>query len=256
MVMVNSVSRASAILKIVGDGKNRLTDISRGLGLNMSTTHRLLKTLEKSGFVIQDPISHQYLLGHLILRLSSNPFIAHQGLGLSPQQEMERLRNLTGETVTINIRIGTRRICLEEMESPHNIKYTIGRGAMAEIYAGSAGKILLAELPKKESEILLGNINLRRIGPNTITDRGRLSKELEKIKKQGFAKSSGEKLEGGVAISAPVRGYICPVAMTLLGPEFRFGPQIMKYVKELKKSAAITSKRIAALSGQGYPPLA
>ncbi len=248
MVMVNSVSRASAILKILGDGKNRLTDISRGLGLNMSTTHRLLKTLEKSGFVIQDPISHQYLLGHLILRLSSNPFIAHQGLGVSAQEEMERLRNLTGETVTINIRIGTQRICLEEIESPHNIKYTIGRGAMAEIYTGSAGKVLLAELSKRELEILLSNIKLQRIGPNTITDKGRLVKELERIRKKGFAKSSGEKLKGGVAISAPIKGYICPVSMTILGPEFRFGSQIMKYVKELKKSAARISKRIASLS--------
>ena len=90
----------------------------------------------------------------------------------------------------------------------------------------------------------LPRIKLRRVGPNTITDRDTLLKELGKIRKQGFAKSIGEKLEGGVAISTPVKGYVCPVSLTLLAPEYRFGHIILKYVQELKKSAVIISKRV------------
>jgi DNA-binding IclR family transcriptional regulator len=92
---------------------------------------------------------------------------------------MKRLRSLTGETVTINIRIGEQRLCVEEMVSFHSIKYTIGRGAVAEIYAGSAGKVLLAELPKIELERLLRNITLRKVAPHTITDKDVLLKELK-----------------------------------------------------------------------------
>ncbi len=246
--MVNSVSRAAAILRILGEGKNRLTDISRSLGLNMSTTHRLLKTLERDGFVIQDPVSHQYLLGPVILQISSNPFIAHQRLVVSAQGEMERLRNLTGETVTINIRLGAQRICLEEIESNDNIKFTIGRGSMAPLYAGSAGKVLLAELPQKELELLLRNVDLRPIGPKTITDRSRLQKELGRIRREGHAVSLGEKLAGGRAISVPIKGYVCPVSMTILGPEFRFGARYRGYIRELKRSAAIISRRIRSLA--------
>lgn len=246
--MVISVARASAILRMLGNRENRLTDISKTLGLNMSTTHRLLKTLEKEGFVFQDPISRQYLLGHLVLRIASDPFVTHQGLAVSALEEMKRLRSLTGETVTINIRIGEQRLCVEEMVSFHSIKYTIGRGAVAEIYAGSAGKVLLAELPKIELERLLRNITLRKVAPHTITDKDVLLKELEKIRKQGYAKSIAEKLEGGIAISAPVRGYVCPVSLTILAPEFRFGHVILKYVQELKRSAAIISKRVQAFT--------
>ena len=126
--------------------------------------------------------------------------------------------------------------------------HVFGRGAVAEIYAGSAGKFLLAELPKDELESLLPKRNLRRVGPNPITDRDVFLKELEKIRKQSYAKSIGEKLEGGVAISTPVRGYVCPVSLTLLAPEFRFGHLILQYVQELKKSAAIISRRVVAFT--------
>lgn len=252
--MIHSVSRASSILRMLGEGKNRLTDISRSIGLNMSTTHRLLKTLEEDGFVVQDPVTHQYLLGPVILQISSNPIIAHQVLVVSVQGEMERLRNLTGETVTINTRLGTQRVCLEEIESAHNIKFTIGRGSISPIYAGSAGKVLLAELPKKELEVLLLNIELRPIGPKTITDERKLMKELEKIRRDGYAVSLGEKLEGGRAISVPVKGYVCPVSLTILGPEFRFGSQYQRYIKELQKSAGIISRRIVSLKGSNHLP--
>ena len=71
---------------------------------------------------------------------------------------------------------------------------------------------------------------------------------MKRSGKQGYAKSIAEKLEGGVAISAPVRGYVCPVSLTILAPEFRFGHVILKYVPELKKSAAIISKRVKAFT--------
>jgi hypothetical protein len=38
------------------------------------------------------------------------------------------------------------------------------------------------------------------------------------------------------------------VSLTLLAPEFRFGHVILKYVPELKRSAAIISKRVKAFT--------
>lgn len=242
--MVNSVSRAAKILSMLSSGKNRITDICKELHLSKSTTHRLLKTLEECGFVIQDPKSHQYFLGHLIIKLSSNPLITHQKLILCADEEMRRLREMSGETVTIHIRIGTQRICLEEMPANQNIRYGVGKGTVSPIYAGSAGKILLAELKDEELSHLLENIKLLPVGPNTITDRKVLMKEIEKVRKQGYAISSGETLEGAISISVPIRGYFCPIALSIFGPKFRFAPKILSFKEKMEKSARRISRKL------------
>ena len=243
--MVNSVYRAAEILNMLSVGKNRITDISKELSLSKSTTHRLLKTLEKCGFVVQDPSSHQYFLGHLIIKLSSNPLDTHQHLIVCAYEEMKKLKEISEETVALHIRVGTQRICLEEMQANQNIRYVIGKGSVSPIYAGSAGKILLSELTDHELNNLLKNIKLTRVGPNTITDRNNLVQELDKIKKQGYAISSGETLEGAISISVPIRGYFCPVALSIFGAKFRLGPRIMDMKERMETSAKRILNRIA-----------
>jgi DNA-binding IclR family transcriptional regulator len=243
--MVNSVYRAAEILNMLSVGKNRITDIGKELSLSKSTTHRLLKTLEKCGFVVQDPSSHQYFLGHLIIKLSSNPLDTHQHLIVCAYEEMKKLKEISEETVALHIRVGTQRICLEEMQANQNIRYVIGKGSVSPIYAGSAGKILLSELTDQELNNLLKNIKLTRVGPNTITDRNNLFQELDKIKKQGYAISSGETLEGAISISVPLRGYFCPVALSIFGAKFRLGPRIMDFKEKMEMSAKRILNRIA-----------
>ncbi|MCX5917997.1 MAG: hypothetical protein NTX30_15125 [Deltaproteobacteria bacterium] len=153
---------------------------------------------------------------------------------------MKRLREISGETVTIHIRIGTQRICLEEMQANQNIRYGVGKGSVSPIYAGSAGKILLAELTETDRSHLIQNIHLTPVGPHTITDRNGLLREIEKIRKQGYAISSGETLEGAISMSVPIRGYFCPVALSIFGPKFRLEPIILS----LKKKMEMSAKRI------------
>jgi DNA-binding IclR family transcriptional regulator len=239
--MVNSVYRAAEILGILSVGKNRITDICKELSLSKSTAHRLLKTLEKCGFVVQDPASRQYFLGHLIIKLSSNLPDTHQHLVVCAYEEMKKLREISGETVALHVRVGTQRICLEEMQANQNIRYVIGKGSVSPIYAGSAGKILLAELTDNELNNMLKNIKFTPVGPHTITERNRLSQELDKIKKKAYAISSGETLEGAISLSVPIRGYFCPVALSIFGPKFRLGPRIM----DLKGKMEISARRIS-----------
>lgn len=151
---------------------------------------------------------------------------------------------MSNETAVLHIRIGTQRICLEEMQSNQSTKYIVGKGSVSPIYAGSAGKILLSELGEKELDLLLENINFVSVGPNTITDRKVLIEELNKIRKTGYAISSGETLEGAISISVPIKGYFCPVALSIFGPKFRLEPRIMDLKKEMEMSAKRILKKI------------
>jgi DNA-binding IclR family transcriptional regulator len=226
----------------LSEGIDRITDISEKLQFSKGTTHRLLKTLEISELVRQDPITRRYYLGPLVLNLASKPLIAHQGLVFNAFEEMKELRDVSRETVVLHIPLGVERICLEEVECFEDIKFTSGKGAVAPIYTGSAGKMLLSQFADNELHTLLNSIRLVRIGPNTIIDRNLLVKEVEKAREQGYSVSFAERLPGGASVSVPIRHYTCPVALSILGPEERFKPRMMDFLKKMNQSA----KRISA----------
>ena len=245
MKAVNSISRGTEILKSLSSGIDRISDLSVHLNLSKSTVHRLLKTLESSGLVMQDPVTRRYYLGPLILHLASRSVIAHQNLVVCALGEMERLRNRSKETVVLHIRVGLKRLCLEELQSSENIRYTAGKGAIAPIHTGSAGKVLLAEMADDELDLLLRNLHLVSVGPRTITDKNVLLKELEKVRKQGYAMSFSERLPGGASVSVPIRDYVCPVALSVLGPDNRFTLKVMgRVLEELRVSAKRISLKL------------
>lgn len=244
--LINSIARGADVLKSLSCGLDRVSDISQEIQLSKSTVHRLLKSLEKSEFVIRDPVSRRYYLGPLILNLSSKPIIAHQNLIVRAFEEMKYLRDLSRETVVLHTRVGLERICLEELQSLESIKYTAGKGESAPIYTGSAGKVLLAEVEATELQFLLDNLTLIRIGPNTITDKRDLLKELDKVRRQGYATSFRERLPEAASISIPIKGYITPVALSVLGPDNRFSHKIMMdMLKEMKGSGERISSKLS-----------
>ena len=77
---VNSIKRAANILVCLLNETNSITDIAEACNLSKSTVHRLIKSLEESGFVSQDLFNHHYYLGHLFTTLSSSLQISHKQL--------------------------------------------------------------------------------------------------------------------------------------------------------------------------------
>ena len=225
---INSIVRAVNILRIISEGSNHLSDISKRVQLSKATVHRILKTLEETDLVKQDPINRHYFLGPLIIGLSSSTEIAHNFLVYCSNQELLRLRDITHETVNLQIRMGLERICIREIESLESIKYISGMGAVHPLYLGSAGKILLSEMRDQEIQTLLEYVDFHPVCINTITNKDALIDEIEKIRNQGYAESFSERIRGSASISVPIRNYSCPVALSVLGPENRFDSGSMK----------------------------
>lgn len=237
-----SIVRGAEILKALSDGLGRVSDLAVKLKLSKSTVHRILKSLEIPGLAKQDPITKRYYLGPLILGLASKPIVAHQNLILSAFDQMTYLRERSRETVILHVRLGLEKICLEELQSPEAIRFSAGKGSVAPIYTGSAGKVLMSQLSDNELDIILRSVRLERVGPNTITDKKVLLQHLEFVREHGYASSFGERIPGSSSIAVPVMGYICPVALTILGPDSRFTSERMLDILETMKAS---SKRIS-----------
>jgi DNA-binding IclR family transcriptional regulator len=243
------IKRSAKILELLSQGTNRLVDLSRGVGLSKSTTHRILRSLEAVGFVNQNRSSHYYYLGPKILNLASNPTIGHQNLVACAFEQMRFIQSLTRETVTLHIQVGTVRMCLEEIPSFQEIRYSAGRGTAAPIYTGSSGKILLSQLNDKDLQDLFEKLRLTPVGPNTITDKKTLLNEIYKARMEGYATSFGERIEGSASISVAIEGYVYPLALSVLGPQSRFPlSAMMAVLGELRKSAKEISRKLGRFS--------
>ena len=66
-------------------------------------------------------------------------------------------------------------------------------GEHLELHTGASGKVLLAYAPKEVLEAMLSRGELEKVTPNTISDPAQLLREIKKVRRQGFAESTGEK---------------------------------------------------------------
>lgn len=239
-----TVARTIEIINCLSAGMERIADISAQLDLNKSTVHRLLKALEYGGFVIRNPVNRHYYLSPLFVELATKPLTAHKMLTITAASCMDCLRELSQETVVLHIPMGLNRICLSEFESPQDIKYVAKVGAIAPIYVGSAGKLLLSEMEQRELQTILENLKMESVGPNTITDKDSLLQELAKVREEGYSVSLGERLAHSASISVSIKNYICPVALSILGPEDRFRPHLMEILPAMHQEAADISRQL------------
>lgn len=254
---VRSVRRAVDILMALSDGPLNLTALATRTGLSMGTGHRLLTSLNHRQLVIQDPTSGVYMLGPGCYRFVEAFRHGRSGLGLLARPVLEALRLECGETVTLHVRIGDQRICIEELPSPQPIRFTAGIGAADPIHVGAAGKVLLAAMKDDDLEQLIRSIPLDKLTSNTRTDASSLRKELQSIRRRGWAESRGERVVGAAAVSTPIvdQDDRCLAALSILAPEARmpashvpaFGQRVLAAGREL--NAALTSPGPASALG-------
>lgn len=237
--------KAAEILRSITRGINQSSNIADHLNLSRSTTHRMLKTLQAAEFVIQDPITLTYSLGPFVHRLAEYSAQYHENLISCALPEMDKLRNVTGETIVLVIRVGVRRMYIEELPSFKPLKYAPGKGYAPPLHAGATGKLLLSQMPVPERLRLMKSIKLEKILPNTITDREILLNELEEIRRKGYAVSCSELEDGAASVAVPIRNYSQPVAMCVLGPEKRMVNRFEEILEEARKTVLLIEKALA-----------
>ncbi len=233
-----SISRAADILSCLGDGVNSVTEVAQRCDLSKSTVSRLLAALEKSNLAIRDPVHRKYFLGYLLNRLVANPKTTHLNLITLAAGDMDSLSKICGETVVLDILVGVRNIRLHMIPSIYNIRvYDDNPDLTGLNIQGAAMKALLSLLDRRELGPVLNYVKLEDKTSNLPHKKDEILSQLSQIRKQGYAISRGERVAGAMAISAPIRGYHLPAALTILGVESRFEPKIAGLLPEIVSRA-------------------
>ena len=239
---VQSISRATSILRCILDGFHSIKDISAHCDLSKSTVHRLLNSLEKSDFIYQNPVNHQYYLGSLFNRLSIKQPIAHQKFLAQSWDEIHRIWDMFGELTILDIHVGLLKVNLVALTSKFNYSFRITKEDSLLFY-GSNAKVLFAQHDNEEIDVTLNNITPRPPSSDCVTDKAELKKQLQTARNQGYY-ISREFGDGMMGISVSITTYLCPAALSVAGPESRLSPIASRVVEELKVSAKLIEDKI------------
>lgn len=239
-----SIAHAANILMCLSQQVHTISEISRHCQLGKSTVHRVLKLLEQSGLVMQDPINRNYYLGPLVTKLNANPRTSHEYLVIYALEEMKRLSRIGEETVMLDLMIGVQNLHLYEIPSIHDLKVTQETRPGGLLHAGASGRVHLSQLEDKHLRTALSTIDYFQVTDRTITSREVLLAQIKEIRKQGYAVSYGERNPGVMCLSVPILHYTFPATLSVIGPEVRLYSKTQMLIEEMKKSATLISQKL------------
>ena len=244
MPVLSSVSKALTLLDAFTAESPELTlsELARRAGVHKSSAYRLLSTLEAHGFVERGPAGRGYRLGWKPAELAGR---LRSELRELAAPVMEELAAKSGEIVHLSVLDGAEIVYLDKRgrSQPLTVSTTIGGRSPA--HASAMGKALLSGLSDQDAERLLGSRRLQRFTPTTITDRRRLTRELEEIRRQGYAQDDEETFPGIRCVAAPLQdgeGRVL-AAISVTAPTQRMG---VRRQAEIRKWVTDTAARISA----------
>jgi DNA-binding IclR family transcriptional regulator len=235
---VQSVDRAVSILEILArSGEAGVTDIARELGVHKSTAFRLVAALERRDLVEQLAGRGKYRLGTGILRLAgattSRLDLVQESRGIARQ-----LAQRTGETVNLAVLSDGAALYMDQVAGSSALQPHNWVGQRIPLHATSNGKVLLSAL--EQAEVRRQVPALRSYTANTITTFEGLIRELDEVRRRGYAIAIDELEIGLTAIAAPIRNtHGEPVAsMSISGPTFRLDARRVPQMAEAVVQAA------------------
>ena len=250
---VQSIQRALSLLEALEDSRGEvgIAELSKRVGLHVSTVHRILSTLLARGYVQQNLDSGRYALGAQALHLAES-YLDQMDIRRIVRPVLKRLSQETGETASLVILDRREALYLDKAESPQSLRIFSRIGHRAPLHCTAVGKVLLAYRSKAEVGALLGRGPLERLTKHTITAASQVRRELEKVRDQGFALDREECEEGACCIAVPIQNAQGDVeaALGISAPTTRLGP---RRVEELIPIMLQTGREVSAHLGFSSP---
>ncbi|NVO15308.1 MAG: IclR family transcriptional regulator [Rhodoplanes sp.] len=242
---VRSVERALSLLRCfdLNTEALTLTELSEKLSLAPSTTLRLATVLTAQGFLQRSKVK-TYSLGNAVYLLGAVAK-SHFKLHNTVLPHMLALRDACKEAVTLYAMEGGYRVVYEHVESLRSMRCVVRVSDRFPLWAGAAGKCLLAYADAETVEEEIAKV--RPIAPGTILDPDRFRRELAEIRRNGGrAVSHGEREEGITSTAVPI--FCAPdkiaFALTVSAPSSRVDSTGLRSIFELSIQASRDIERL------------
>ncbi|QHQ59636.1 helix-turn-helix domain-containing protein [Anaerocolumna sedimenticola] len=182
----------------------RLLDISKELGVNVSTVLRFVTALVNKGYAAQDEETSRYYLTYKICALANRVSVKID-IRTIAKPYMEELSKIFGESVCLAVEDNEMVVYIEVVEGSGQIlRITQRIGNVAPMHCTGIGKLLLMNYSEAELDHLIQVKGLTRFTDHTLTSKWQLKEEIESIRQRGYAYDDEECERGARCVAAPV----------------------------------------------------
>src|SRR6266851_5760868 len=202
---VQSVDRALSIIETLAEDDEgyRLSDLAVRTGLSTSTVHRLLATLESRRFVQFDRAESKWHVGARSFTVGAT-FARRRNFTAQAVPYLRKLRDLTRETANLAVVDDEFIIVLTRAESREIMRSLTKVGGRVAMVASGVGKAVLATYSDADVNAIIRHHGMPRLTEKSIVRPSDLFRELEKVRRQGFAIDDEEACMGLRCIAAVV----------------------------------------------------
>lgn len=251
---VDKALNAVDLLAVFG-GKVGVRELAEYLGTDKSSTHRLLTTLERHGYVAQDSITGKYQLGMRVFEVGS-VLLNQINLRAVAHTHLERLARETGEGAHLAVENADQCAYVDKIEGEGARPTSSQLGWRQPLHCTALGKVLLAFLPDDRMQHILSMEEPKALTRYTVTDLDQLRAQLSEVKRTGIALDNQEIEIGQFCVAAPVLGTDGQVvaAISIAGPVDRFGPERLPQLTQLvRQCAEAISSDLARSANKSLP---
>ena len=237
--LLGSVDNALWLLEVLSEQEEfTATELSEKTGLSKSTVFRTLYTLERRKFVVKTSEA-KYRLGIRLAYLGGLA-IERQDMVSTCRPFLKALRDRCRETTHLAILDEEGyTVFIYKEQGANSIQMNSRIGLRQAGYCTCNGKALLSALPEKELTRIIANYDFMAYTPHTIRNAENLRRELEEIRRVGYAQNNEESEEGLVCFGAPVQDYRGRyiAAVSISGPAARMNAERETMIQMVKDAA-------------------
>jgi DNA-binding IclR family transcriptional regulator len=163
------------------------------------------------------------------------------------------LRDETGESVCLVVERGLERAVLLVIEASVELRVVPTLNSVVPVYSGASGKVIMAFKPEAERAKIIHATGLAHVTKSGQIDPSTYLENLEQVRKDGYASTSGDVTVGAAAVAAPVFGAegALEAVVSLRGPAARMTPtRVLTLAPLVVRTADAISRELSGVKVQ------
>lgn len=194
------------VLEMFRDGRSTvgLTELVQGCGITKSAAQRLTHTWCELGYLLKDEQTRRYSLTHKALELgflylNASPLISRA------MPVLKIIKEKYDVTVNLSVLDGADIVYIARLPGPGQTITEMLPGRRMPAWCTSAGRVLLSTLADSQIQAILNTTPLTRFTGKTLCDPTVLFEEIQKVQRQGYARTFEQIMVGQSGLAAPLR---------------------------------------------------
>ena len=246
--VVKVLEKAMKILDVYSRQENAFTldDLTKRTGLDKSTVFRILRTMEKNGYIRYDQEDGFYRLGLRFMELGGVVY-SSTSVRKSVSSYLDVVARSLKATVLVGVLLDDQFSYIDKREGDSILRIPSYLGAKMLPTETFLGLTLLAFMDQPERKRLLRQYPLKKYTERTPVRLKEIEARLDDAVKEGYFLERGEFFDGVIQIGVPIRGTAGNTVAALGASlqEFRVSKENLGMtVQDLVATAELISKEL------------